>query len=142
MVPIWSKFVKFQVENRGSISSINPSLKHVVISISDPEQGKANVAETEHLRDILFLEFHDINRATSDMILFDESHADQILKFFDRYKGEVDLVIAHCNAGMSRSPAVVAALQKILTGDDSVWFKSKTPNSLVYRTILETYHSR
>lgn len=133
--------MKFQVENRGSISSINPSSPHVVISISDPEQGKANVATNSLTKDVLFLEFHDTNVADHGMTLFDRSHAEKILSFIRRYTDEVDLLVVHCNAGMSRSPAVAAALSKIYLGDDSVWFATKTPNSLVYRTILEAYHS-
>ena len=130
--------MKFQVENRGSIQNIKPTEPHIIISISDPQQGRADIADNAHTVDVLFMEFHDINKAEHDMILFSQDHAVQILNFFKHYWNQIDLVIVHCNAGMSRSPAVAAALTKISNQDDNVWFKTKTPNSLVYRTILET----
>ena len=53
----------------------------------------------------------------------------------------VRAIIVHCDAGWSRSPAVAAALTKTLLGqDDTHWFKAKSPNMLVYRTLLTVYY--
>lgn len=52
----------------------------------------------------------------------------------------VRAIFVHCDAGLSRSPAVAAALTRTLLGqDDAHWFKAKTPNMLVYRTLLNVY---
>ena len=52
-------------------------------------------------------------------------------------------ILVHCDAGWSRSPAVAAALTKSLLGqDDSHLFKAKSPNMLVYRTLLNVYYER
>ncbi len=134
--------MKFQVEDRGSILSIDPTVPHCIISISDTLEDRADPAVNDLTRDVLFLNFHDTNVPKHGMDLFTEPQAQEILRFYERYKGEVELFIAHCNAGMCRSPAVIAALQKIHTGNDDVWFRTKTPNSLVYRTILETAYER
>jgi hypothetical protein len=43
---------------------------------------------------------------------------------------------------VSRSPAVAAALSKVLTGDDAAFFGGRyRPNMRVYRTLLEAHES-
>ncbi len=43
-----------------------------------------------------------------------------------------------CDAGMSRSPAVAAALGRVLNGDDSSFFAGRyRPNMRVYRMMLD-----
>lgn len=128
--------MKFQVETRGSIEHIDPTVPHCIISISDTRAERADPKTNDLTRDVLFLAFHDTNVPRPGMDLFTNQQAIEVLKFYERYKGEVGLFIAHCNAGMCRSPAVIAALQKIHTGNDDIWFRTKTPNSLVYNTIL------
>lgn len=134
--------MKFQVEDRGTILSINPTVPHCIISISDTREDRADPAVNDLTRDVLFLNFHDTNEPKPGMDLFTVRHAIDVLNFYERYKGEVGLFVAHCNAGMCRSPAVIAALQKIHTGNDDNWFRTKTPNSLVYRTILGEAYER
>lgn len=48
-----------------------------------------------------------------------------------------DLVVIHCDAGVSRSPAVAAALSRHYLGYDDLYFKQYRPNMHVYRTMLE-----
>jgi len=88
-----------------------------VISITDPRSNPASIGLPESR--ILRLQFHDlrteqidvvksINKDKSDWpILFDESHANQINDFINE---DDEIVIIHCEAGISRSPAVAAAL--------------------------------
>lgn len=78
-----------------------------------------------------------------NLIYFNKDMANQILDFYlDAKTAGVNIIIAHCDAGACRSPAICAALQKIETDDDEKWFKSYVPNMLVYNTILETAHER
>ena len=51
-------------------------------------------------------------------------------------------VVLHCDAGMSRSPGLAAALSKVLVGDDTEFFKRYRPNMRVYRTLLERYYEQ
>jgi predicted protein tyrosine phosphatase len=74
-----------------------------------------------------------------DIILFDENMAQQILDFVTCFKDKVDMIVVHCEAGISRSAGVAGALSKILNGDDKYYFDHYLPNMLVYRTILNTY---
>jgi predicted protein tyrosine phosphatase len=73
---------------------------------------------------------------------FNEDHANQILDFVNKHWDETEYFFAHCEAGQSRSPAVVAAIMKIKGYDESCYFKIKSPNAHVYRTILEVAHKR
>lgn len=134
--------MEFDVFNRGEITAINPSLRHCIISISDTVAERAEPAVNSQTLDVLFLAFHDINRPTPGFDLFTDAQADQILNFYERYRSEADHFIAHCNAGQSRSPGVIAALQKIHTGNDNVWFRTRTPNSHVYSSLLSRAFDR
>jgi predicted protein tyrosine phosphatase len=88
--------------------------------------------------------------------LFNEKMARQILDFVRahvmaalalraqnlRHLG-VQAILVHCDAGWSRSPAVAAALTKtVFEQDDSHWFRTKSPNMLVYRTLLNVFHAQ
>jgi predicted protein tyrosine phosphatase len=88
--------------------------------------------------DILQIAFADIDlpRRTGH-ILFTEAHAQQIWDFVEKVWDQVDLLMVHCLAGQSRSPAVAAAIAKIKYNDDMMYFRLYTPNSLVYNTLLK-----
>lgn len=77
-----------------------------------------------------------------NIILFDENRAEQILQFVNKYKNEVDLIVVHCEAGISRSAGVASALSLIYNGTDEYYFKHYLPNTLVYRLILNAYMKR
>jgi len=134
--------MKFRVESRGTIKGITPREKHVIISISDDVDMQLNDVGSDTTQDVLFLHFHDTNDYKPGFTTFNVDHADKILDFYQRYVGETEMFIAHCYAGMCRSPAVIAALQKINMGNDDVWFKTKRPNSLVYNILLMRAYER
>lgn len=60
---------------------------------------------TENLVDLLQLRFDDITDQRPGWVEFSESHAQQIWKFVDKVWDKVDLLMIHCHAGLSRSPA-------------------------------------
>ena len=74
-----------------------------------------------------------------DIIHFTEENAKQILDFIEKYKNEVDLIVVHCEAGISRSAGVAGALSLIYNGTDEYYFKHYLPNILCYRKILNNY---
>jgi protein-tyrosine phosphatase len=63
--------------------------------------------------------------------------AREILKFVQDNADDETAVMVNCMAGMSRSPAVAAALVKLSGHSDLAYFKGQTPNMHVYRTILD-----
>jgi predicted protein tyrosine phosphatase len=72
--------------------------------------------------------------------LFDENFAQRILDFVDGVKDKIDTLLVHCEAGVSRSSAVAAAVSKIYLGIDpkEPYFRNPKyrPNILVYHTTI------
>ena len=114
--------------------------KYIVISISQPGQERPNI---EHLHcPKLFLNFDDLeflpqNQYPDLFKLFTNDMAIQILDFVN--KNFNPYIIVHCQAGVCRSAAVAAALSKIMLNKDDEIFKTKIPNMLVYRKILQAW---
>lgn len=129
--------MRFQVSTLAEVNHQLPQHPHIVISISDTPADRHDIVPTEGTKDVLYLHFHDADIERPGVLLFNSVDAGKILRFYERYRNEVDSVVVHCVAGQCRSPAVAAGLQKIETGNDDIWFKTKTPNMLVYRTLLE-----
>jgi predicted protein tyrosine phosphatase len=52
-------------------------------------------------------------------------------------RATIERIVVHCDAGASRSPAVGAALARVLNGDDAEFFAGRyRPNMRVYRMML------
>lgn len=68
--------------------------------------------------------------------IFTYKHAEKVLSFFNEVRDKISMLLIHCEAGYSRSPAVGAALTKLFLGDDSEFFKNYSPNTRVYEGIL------
>lgn len=108
------------------------------ISIAS-EVGANPILKTQNRIGLLELQFEDIDKPNnSTHLFFNSNQAQQILDFVEEFYNKIEVLLIHCHAGMSRSPAVAAAIDFIYTGNDSHWFKTKTPNMHVYRTILNT----
>ena len=115
----------------------------IIISITDPSSPPAFLPINGFVKAVLRLSFHDIDRSYGDipeLILFSDEQADEILNFMKSNVYEVTCIVCHCEAGVSRSRGVAAALQKILFDDDSAAFKRGRPNMHVYSTLLRRWH--
>ena len=151
--------MEFFVYSRAMIEAITPhEVGHLIISIRTPGDPKEVRLPTNALtRGVLHLQFHDIDSYPADVeeILFaEEPHlkkavftdemADQVLDFIDKHftfaAYPVERIIVHCDAGISRSAAVAAALCKsVFADDDDPFFRRYHPNRRVYRAILNAY---
>ena len=135
----------FFVYNRESVEALEPhDVPHVIISVSTPDdpRGQAKLKTDHHTRGVLRLQFQDRDRILHDAdnnVLFNETHAQLILSFVAAHP-DAERLNVHCDAGYSRSPAIAAALSKILVGDDRYFFQRYRPNMLVYRRILEAHY--
>ena len=126
----------------------------VIISISTPNvdyTGYPVEADDENrVVAILSIEFMDAdcpgdndvygNPTTISDLMSDED-AKTVVDFVEQYKDK--RILVHCDAGISRSSAVAAAILKHYTGDDSMIFDSRwyNPNRWVYRKVLEAFES-
>jgi len=139
------KKLKIAVTNQHIIEKHHLELeKSVVISITSKNGKPANIYTTDNLSEILFLNFDDISRTDLNLseehfTLFNRDFARKILDFVEKHTDK--LIICQCEAGISRSAGVAAALSKIYNEDDSFFYKNYRPNSLVYSEILKEYHN-
>ncbi|MDY4790425.1 MAG: hypothetical protein SO179_07680 [Bacteroidales bacterium] len=117
--------------------------KTAIISITDTD--KADVVfeknETNGIRAVLKLKFDDVERDYKNEHCITKEDAENIVKFVNKNKNKVDKFIVHCEAGVSRSAGVGAAIMKALNGDDWDVFKNplKCPNMKCYRTVLNAF---
>jgi predicted protein tyrosine phosphatase len=126
------------VYSRGAIERVPPQeVPHVVISITSAPGDVARIPASPLTRAILRLSFADADVAhDASLVLFDGRRAREVAAFVRAHREHVALIVVHCDAGLSRSPAVAAAITKWLGEDDSPWFARYRPNMLVYRTLL------
>ena len=123
-----------------------------IISISTPNVDyfylKVEPTDENRVVAILNLEFMDAdcpgdndvygNPTTISDLMSDED-AKTVVDFVEQYKDK--RILVHCDAGISRSSAVAAAILKHYTGNDDMIFDSRwyNPNRWVYRKVLEAF---
>lgn len=90
---------------------------------------------------VLRLCFDDATEESWLQNLMTQEQADAIFAFVMRYGPEIDDLIVHCSAGVSRSPAVAAGILAGLGQDDSaIWNSSEyQPNPYVCRLVREAF---
>ena len=141
--------VDLLVLGRAQIADLTPEVPYIVISVTDPDRTDASVLETPLLQAVLRLRFHD-NAQTVDLPGLEgmslgavteapmtREDAQAILAFVREHLDQVGLIVCQCEAGVSRSAGIAAALSRILQGDDSYFFANYWPNQWVYRAILD-----
>ena len=113
---------------------------YAVISVTDPRSRQARIPKTPGCRGILRLRFHDAiprpgEPAEPPLRYAAAKDADAVRRFVDEHKGSVGAFVLHCNAGMSRSPAVAAALAEYLGEDPEPFWQSAAPNLHVHEVM-------
>ena len=118
----------------------------VIISISDPDKSRANLnRENDSIKAKLFLFFYDIDKTTQDIFKgYDpmaESDAEKICEFVNSWQDKVDEIWVNCEAGISRSAGVAAAITEHLGMDSSVIFDNTRylPNMYCYRLTKNAF---
>lgn len=142
-----TNFMKIRVMSEQMIREYNCDVTHAIISIRSPSaigKGKpVTLPKNKKRHDVLYLVFHDVDDSSRFAGLYDrfeESDAQKICKFVEK-NILVDTLICQCEAGISRSAGVAAAISKHLYGEDSFFFKNYLPNRRVYRMLLEELHT-
>ena len=116
---------------------------YALISIRDSDAARARVPKVAGLRGVLHLAFDDAEPAESfqlppDIKLMTDHHARRIWRFVRFHREQVGAFVVHCHQGMSRSPAVAAAIAAHLRVDGREFMEDYTPNQYVYRLLLKT----
>ena len=135
--------IQFLVASRDEIEhGLLLRAPYIVISIADPGSPQPKIRPSGLCRGILRLRFHDAEPvagfiAPPEIKQMTQRQAQAIWQFVQKHLSDIKVIVVHCEAGMSRSPAVAAAICKSLGGDDSKFFQEFQPNMLVYRLVLE-----
>lgn len=125
----------------------------VIISISDPDKSRAGFNRyNKSIKAKLFLFFYDIDKKTEDVFkgyeMMSRSDANRIFDFVCYWQDKVDEIWVNCEAGVSRSAGVAAAITEHLGMDSSVIFDDTRylPNMYCYRLTknafdrIDNYH--
>lgn len=126
------------VLNRGQAERTIFPWDAAVISIYShgDEPAKINATRCIHLQ------FDDMDRPFEGMILFNKNQAKQIWDFVNKCKKEdCRNIVVHCDAGLSRSPAVALALREEFTEDRVIPNAWKMYNRLVYKIMKDVRES-
>jgi hypothetical protein len=137
-----SNVLKVEVLSRQEVASIDYlKVKYAIISITDNTRYFTSYPTSDiNMVALLALKFADTDdkEDIDDWKCISNTQAKLILDFAFSVKEEVDTIIINCDAGISRSSGIAAALSYIFNGTDSeIWDNPKFfPNKLVYDTIL------
>lgn len=132
--------VDFLVLGRHDIEIVVPDVPYLVVSVTDPDRMEVVLAESPHQKAVLRLRFHDKSgprAALSGKVAITPAVAHELLAFVQAHLPEVALIICQCEAGISRSAAIAAALSRILQDEDSFFFAHYAPNDWIYQTLLK-----
>lgn len=116
--------------------------KTALISITDP--GSKLTEHPFHIFDYkLSLSFYDLEKDYIDKdnnIVYNVISDDDVEKIFHFVSGnKFDVLVVQCEAGISRSAAVAAAVSKYF-GLDNKWIFTKfVPNMYVYNKLLNRF---
>ena len=121
----------------------NTGSRLAVVSITDPGQPLADIREGGLVTAVFRMSFYDLEvDMKSNGHLYPcarEKDLEGLRAYIDSLS-DVDILLVHCAAGISRSAAVGAAIENYLKIEDTIW-KSPNyhPNARVYRLCMKEF---
>lgn len=139
-VEVDGRRLRLRVASRAEVEAgLGLGARDVLVSVLDPEVRALVLPDAP--RAVLRLRFHDTRRRFDepdlprDVAPLTLEQARAIRRFVEEHVADVDAITVHCHQGMSRSPAVAAAIAEGLGGDSRVWFEKKLPNRSVHALL-------
>lgn len=126
---------KIYVTGKAGIKELQKKINHdyIVISIRSESGDYALWPQDEFMKDVLFLKFDDVDKG----LTITDSDAKNIFDFVNKYTCGI---VCQCEAGISRSSGLAAALSLYFNETDKHFFKPPyVPNMFVYRKILSIF---
>ena len=71
--------------------------------------------------------------------LFDKHDANKVKEFVEEHINKVDYFLIHCDAGVSRSRGVAAALGFVFNNDGREHFDNGLPNPVIFKEVLAAF---
>jgi len=140
--PAFLVFDRFAIEQ-----GLGTDRSCALISVYATTTSPPRLPKTANLVEALQLAFDDIEPMPDGLTLpgarlMTDEQARAIGRFASRHAGEVEVFICQCDAGVSRSAAIAAALCEAFGGDPARFFRDFEPNRYVYRKVLEAMRGR
>lgn len=118
----------------------------ILISISDKKESSPIeflflTKNNLHIQDVALLHFDDEEAPHENAMKLEDAY--RIIHFVnDNINKNIDEIIVHCGAGISRSAGVAAGLMKILTANDDAIFNNPRfcPNATCYKLMLSAFY--
>ena len=107
---------------------LDPSDYNVMIRITNPKTDFLQLENENIFTDILSLKFFDLEDDKSGLYLFNETHLERIMQFFNKHRNCKNMVI-HCDEGKSRSAGVAVG-----------WFLFNDIKSSIYKIYHNNIH--
>ncbi|MRR28783.1 hypothetical protein EG834_00250 [bacterium] len=118
---------------------LKPDVLYIVISITNPGSDNAKLPELPNCRGLLRVQFGD-TVGTGVYESLKPVQARDIASFVAGKKNDVELIVCHCEAGVSRSAGVASAISCWINGDEEAKSFSHDgihrPNQAVYTLVL------
>lgn len=115
----------------------------ISIASHPDELPKLNSTQRIDLLQLVFDDVEYIPAQGSNRHLISETQAEEIIKFAQVVWPNIDLLMIHCYAGISRSPAIGKFLSEIYQPEYAVYFDQiYAPNTLVYRILKESFEKK
>jgi predicted protein tyrosine phosphatase len=129
--------VPFHVLSRAEVERYEPHGAEACISIGDPEATPAQLSPA--FVAVLRLAFNDIvaDPGPAD-VLFGPEHAVEIIQFVERCP-QVDRIVVHCMAGVSRSPGVALGVSEAFGWPVLVLERSFPGWNRLVRSVIKEY---
>ena len=120
-----------------------PQIHCCVVSIDDAPFNTTDIHEGGSVKKIFRMFFADIDSCDAPYLMKYAAKQEDfhgVKNFIDEIKNNCNLLIVHCAAGISRSPAVASAIEEYLGFPDSIWKSgSYHPNRHVYKLSLQEF---
>ena len=136
-----------EVHSRQTIETIDPNCPFIVISIFDSRSYPPVIGKSTNCIGILQLCFDDVCHDFGDIegeVCINSKQGKLIADFVLTYKNRAELIICQCEAGISRSAGVAAAISDYLLEDSTRFYKNSggpngyfIPNKMVYRSVID-----
>jgi protein-tyrosine phosphatase len=135
--------VEVMSRNKATEFSFEAHNKRIaVISISDTDKESPEFSDDSKNGIFQRLRLHFDDVEIDDENCITDEQASEISDFVFKVRDEADKIVVHCEAGISRSAGVAAAIMKYLNGDDWGVFDNPRycPNNTCYRKVLNALY--
>lgn len=135
------KEIVVNIQSRLTVATIEPKVPYAMICITEPNATFPSInmgARDTLLKGAIFVKFADTESPESEYPGLTLYQGSLLASFIEVYVPQVEAFLINCDAGVSRSAAVAAAILQYTSGDDSFVFGNSRyrPNMYVYRTLV------